>query len=62
MADNPILDPQSGLGGMLQQQTQEQIDEQKRRKRLGLPDPSTGDSMAVQSLFGMQRGLSRPTV
>jgi hypothetical protein len=38
-----------GLGTALGQQTQDEIEERKRRQQMGLPEP--GQSEAVRSLF-----------
>jgi hypothetical protein len=38
-----------GLGTVLGQQTQDEIEERKRRQQMGLPEP--GQSEAVRSLF-----------
>jgi hypothetical protein len=41
-----------GLGNALQQQTADQVEEEKRKKRLGLSQLSQG-SPSVQQLLGM---------
>ena len=40
-----------GLGGLLDKQTQDETEEEKRRKRLGL-SPLAATSPAAQQLFG----------
>ena len=57
MAMNPLgAASDLGLGSMLSDQTKDETEEEKKRRKLGL-SPLTDNSLAVQTLFGTTGGL-----